>query len=436
MLAVALTGPAKATGRVWADFVAFGVHTGTVRPVRQSLQGMPSRRDLIAGGTAAVTVALAGCLDRLGLTDSDSEELTAADWLVESAFGDTPVRVERPAQLAAIDGFDYASLFVGELPGLSNEAVDLQVGGRDGPFVLVGSFEAGTVVDGFGELSVQQPQSDGSYGGYDMYTDIRVTEGEGTLQLAVDEGRAVVATERSDLESILDASRGDATLLVDADSQFEQLQSSFEGAPFYQMQRPESERDVLLGVAADIGAGETTIRLVTVLGDTESAGTFGEELPGLLSGQNVAEMSVDVDGRTVRATGTRPTDQVPGVSAVAALFGPVLQYFGDTVGDGPVPPAVSFESDYDEGNETLTLTMQSGDTFTAGQVQFRGTGFDDTGASWDELAGDGVTAASDVSAGDQVQLQGVTPAFELDLQWISADGDDSAIIATFTGPDA
>lgn len=135
-----------------------------------------------------------------------------------------------------------------------------------------------------------------------------------------------------------------------------------------------------------------------------------------------------------RTTGTLPTGDLDGVEAIAELFGPVLRYFGDTVADGPVAPQVTLEYDYDRDSETLTLTVMSGDTLTAGQVQFRGSGFDAVGASWDEVAGEGVTAESSVTAGDQ--LQRAAPAVELDLVWMSADGGVSAVIASFSGPDA
>ena len=79
---------------------------------------MLSRRELLAGGTAAATVALAGCLDSLPLDGSGSSESAATDWIAASAFDtETLTRVERPAQLAAVDRFDYVSA-VGRLPGV------------------------------------------------------------------------------------------------------------------------------------------------------------------------------------------------------------------------------------------------------------------------------------------------------------------------------
>lgn len=397
---------------------------------------MPSRRDVIAGSTAAATVALAGCLDSL-VSSGGSDEQTTTDWIAETVFGDTPVRVERPAELAAIGAFEYESLFVGELPGLADGDVDLVVAGRDGPFVLLGSFEAGTVVDGFEELSAGDTQSDGSYGGYDVYTDIRIEGSDGALLLGVDDGTAVVATERPRLETTVDASHGDATLLVDVDSRFEQLQAEFDGAPFYQVQRPDSERDVLLGVEAAIDEEETQVTLLTVHADATGAETFAGDAPDVLAGQSLVDTSVEVDGATVRVTGTRPTSEITGTESVAGLFGPVLRYFGDSGVGEPIPPQVAFEFDYDDDEGTLTVTVQSGDTFTAGQVTVQGSGFEAVGASWDELALDGkMTAESTVAAGDQVQLESVAPDVVLEFVWTAADGGDSAIVATFTGPAA
>jgi hypothetical protein len=64
------------------------------------------------------------------------------------------------------------------------------------------------------------------------------------------------------------------------------------------------------------------------------------------------------------------------------------------------PPITSFAYDYDESEETLEIIVQSGERFTAGQVQFRGSGFADTGTSWAAVAGEDVTPESTVGAGE------------------------------------
>ncbi len=398
---------------------------------------MLSRRELLAGGTAAATVALAGCLDSLPLDGSGSNESAATDWMAASAF-DTEMltRVERPAQLAAVDGFDYVSA-VGRLPGVDYEEVDLQVTVSDTPLVLLGSFEAESAVDAFGEeIATEEPQLDGSYGGYDLYTGGQPVGSETEPTLGVDDGTAVVANARDGVEDSIDASRGEATRLVETDSQFEGLQGTLEGAAFYQFLRLESASDVLLGVAATVDSDETELRLVVDHPDTDGAETFGGDAPNLLSETALTDTGTEVDGERVRLTGTRQTDEIEGVDGLVGPFRPVLQYFGDTVTGGPRPPQVSLAYDYDESEETLEITVQSGDTFTAGQVQFRGSGFDETGASWAEVTGTEVTPESTVAAGDRLTLTGVGPAFELDVVWESGDESDSVIISTQTGPDA
>jgi len=398
---------------------------------------MLSRRDLLAGGTAVATVALAGCLDSLPLDGSGSDEPAATDWMAASVFDtETLTRVERPAQLAAVEGFDYVSA-VGRLPGVDYAEVDLQVTDSDAPLVLLGSFDAESVVEAFGEaIATGDPQLDGSYGGYDVYTGGQPTGSETEPTLGVDDGTAVVASTRDGVEDSIDASRGEATRLVETDSQFEQLQGTLDGAEFYQLLRPESASDVLLGVAATVDSDDTELRLVVDHPDTDGAETFGEDAPNLLSETALTDTGIEVDGERVRLTGTRQTDEIEGVDGLVGLFRPVLQYFGDTVARGPAPPQVSLGYDYDESEETLEITVRSGDTFTAGQVQFRGSGFDETGASWAEVTGTEVTPESTVAAGDRVTLTGVGPAFELDVVWESSNGGESAIIAVRTGPDA
>ncbi len=397
---------------------------------------MPSRRETIVGSVAAVTAGLAGCLDGLGLNDGSGEP-TAADWIAESAFdAATLTRVEQPAQLAAVEGFDYTSI-VGELPGVDYEAVDLQITDSDAPLVLLGSFDAESMVDAFGaEIATREPQADGTYGGYDVYTGGQPLGSETELTLGVDNGTAVVANARTGVEDTIDASRGETTRLVDTDSQFEQLQERLEGAPFYQLLRPESNPDVLLGLEATVDSSETELHLVVDHPDTDSAETFGEDAPDLLAEGPLSDLTVEVDGQQTRVTGTRQTSGIDGLDGLASQLAPVLRYFGDSPEGGPVAPSVSFEYEYDETEETLEITFVSGNTFTAGRVTFDGTGFDAVGASWAEVAGEDVTAGSTVTAGDRVTLTGVGPASELDIVWESSGGNEFVVIATFRGPDA
>ncbi|ERH11155.1 MAG: hypothetical protein J07HX64_02936 [halophilic archaeon J07HX64] len=398
------------------------------------------------------TVALAGCLGSLPLGGSGSSESAAADWMAESVFdAGTLTRVERPAQLAAVEGLDYASV-VEELPGIDYEEVDLQVIDRNAPSVLLGSFEAESMVDAFGEaIGTDEPQADGTYGGYDVYTGGQSLAiytgglplgGEAEPTLGVDGGTAVIANAREGVEDTIDANRGEGARLVDTDSQFEQLQGSFEGAEFYQLLRPESDSDVLLGLEATLDSNETEVQVAVDHPNTTGAEMFGEDAPDLLSGTGLNNTDIEVDGEQVRVTGTRQTDEIEMVGLVGLVntLRPVFQYFNRAVSDGggsgPAPPQVAFDYDYSESEETLRVTVQSGDTFTAGQVQFSVSGLDETGVSWAEIAGEEVTPESTVGAGNQVTLTGVRSNFELGIIWEPSDGGDSVIISSQTGPDA
>lgn len=370
-----------------------------------------------------------------GSDDTVDVESAATDWIAEEALDGMPVRVQRPASLAAVDGFDYSNTFAGDLPVLTTEEVGLQITGRNGPVVLLGTFDANDVVHGFEESAMEALQSNDSYRGYDLYSEVPFTSG--TVVLGVDDGAAVVATERARLETTIDASRGDATRLVDANSEFEQLQSEFEDAQFYQTVRPETESDLLFGLSVAVDPGETQVTVVTDHGGPGDAESFAEVAPDLIADAGLTDPSVDIDGETVRATGTISTGELSGLGEVAdTLFGSMGEYFGLTGEEEPDSPQVSFDYNYDETSETLAIAVVAGDTFTAGQVIAEGSGFDAAGASWAEFAGEEVSPETTVTAGDQVVLEGVAPNATVELTWVNPDGGDSVVVGVFTGPDA
>jgi len=409
---------------------------------------MPTRRETVIGSVAAATVALAGCVDSLpggGGSDEPSggggtDEPVAADWIADWVSGDRlSVRVQRPSQLAAVDELDYnGNPFA---PTIGDGDIDLQVnlfGGFEGDaFVFIGSFDNESILDVLDESSPSEGQleKDGTYSGYDMYSP---ADESGSSIVGVNDGTVIIAN-RTRGESIIDASQDDGARLVDTDSQFGQLYEGFEGEDLYQLQRFEAESDVVVGTAATFDGDETELRLVVDHPDAESVEEFGEDTATALSEQGLTDVAIETDGTRLRVTGTRQTSSLssPGAfdNQLPAQFTPVLRrYTEDPPQEQPVAPQVSFDYDYDEEAQTLTVTVMSGDTFTAGQVTVEGSGFDAVGAPWADLAG--VAPSSTVSAADRIQLQKVAPDVELDLVWTAADGNESAIIGTFAGPDA
>ena len=128
--------------------------------------------------------------------------------------------------------------------------------------------------------------------------------------------------------------------------------------------------------------------------------------------------------------------------AITVILAAVIAAFVLGLGDSDeVGPSVSFNYDYDEGDQELTITVQSGDAFTASQVTFEGSNLGDNAeASWDERSNAGED--STVRSGQRAELGGaqggedVPSDFELDIVWTSQDGDDSNIIGSRSGPDA
>ena len=121
--------------------------------------------------------------------------------------------------------------------------------------------------------------------------------------------------------------------------------------------------------------------------------------------------------------------------AITVILAAVIAAFVLGLGDSSdVGPSVSFDYDYDQTDEDLTITVSSGDEFTAANVEFQGENFDDVGNSWDQNST--AEPGSSVTAGDRANLDNVDTDFELDITWTSDDGDDSSILSTRDGPDA
>lgn len=130
---------------------------------------------------------------------------------------------------------------------------------------------------------------------------------------------------------------------------------------------------------------------------------------------------------------------------LAAVIGTFALGMGDRVQDSA--PSTRFSFDYKQGDPSgvctnlsdddgtdegkVTITHQAGDKIRESQL----TIIDDEGnrASWDDCA---FTDVTEISSGDQT-----APEIDADdtvrLVWVSEnDEDDTAVIATYKGPDA
>jgi len=127
------------------------------------------------------------------------------------------------------------------------------------------------------------------------------------------------------------------------------------------------------------------------------------------------------------------------VVILAAVTASFALSFAD--GGGSSAPQVSLDSDYNEDDNVVTLTVEGGDTFDAENVEFEGDLAPQTDASVDE-GGDDWTASSDfndgdsVSAGDSIEVGVSGPDYTVELVWQGDDGGESSIIRTLEGPKA
>jgi len=125
---------------------------------------------------------------------------------------------------------------------------------------------------------------------------------------------------------------------------------------------------------------------------------------------------------------------------LAAVIGAFALSFAD--GGGSSAPQISLESDYNENDNIVTLTVQSGDTFGAENVEFEGDLSTDPGAAVGEggddwtVSGSEFNDGSSVSAGDSIEVGVTGPDYVVELVWQDDAGGESNIIRTLEGPEA
>ncbi|WP_336338267.1 type IV pilin N-terminal domain-containing protein [Haloarcula brevis] len=124
---------------------------------------------------------------------------------------------------------------------------------------------------------------------------------------------------------------------------------------------------------------------------------------------------------------------------LAAVIATFVLGLGDQVSN--TAPQASFSTDYDSGNSHLTITHDGGDSIKASNLYIRGT---DIGGSGDDInsnnqnwpSGQASGSNSQVVAGDQIDVGVSSGSFEINVVYQSATGDNSATLATATGPSA
>lgn len=114
---------------------------------------------------------------------------------------------------------------------------------------------------------------------------------------------------------------------------------------------------------------------------------------------------------------------------LAAVIGTFVLGLGDQVSQ--TSPNAQFSTDYNSSVDETTFTHEGGDGVRAGSLTFSG---DTTNESWVS-----VTSGSDsyqIRAGDSATIQVTDSSSTVRLIWTSDNGDRTAILKTWTGPDA
>ena len=129
--------------------------------------------------------------------------------------------------------------------------------------------------------------------------------------------------------------------------------------------------------------------------------------------------------------------------AITVILAAVIAAFVLGLGDTEDPaPQVSFDTEYDPDTNSgeVTFTVQSGDSFDAGNVEVT----NQQGSSDDLTAAFGssdstVDAGASFTVGDtnsDLNVGGVSPGDRVDVTFTPDDGGESSIIETFNAPDS
>lgn len=177
------------------------------------------------------------------------------------------------------------------------------------------------------------------------------------------------------------------------------------------------------------------------------------EFQGTVTVDNTTVVSRSEDSATVRGNLTLSSD---GNNQTQTQVYDVRRYEGEwvvwsfeAVGGGSEPeraPQVAFAFEYDEAvtdstdTGVLTVIHEGGDTVDSGQLTVEGDGITAVDGAQPDVVAAGTdwasaTGVEDVTAGTGLTV-GVRSDCQLRLVWTADDGQSSATLATYDGPDA
>jgi len=132
--------------------------------------------------------------------------------------------------------------------------------------------------------------------------------------------------------------------------------------------------------------------------------------------------------------------------AITVILAAVIASFVLGLGDQAqqATPQASFSFDYSESDKNLKITHDGGDSILSDELYVRGTagGSANTGV-WHGLPDSTTASGSDVTAGNSVYLGGsggggtnVPTNYDVSVVYETQEGDNSATLASDSGPDA
>ncbi|WP_324661843.1 type IV pilin N-terminal domain-containing protein [Haloarcula sediminis] len=119
---------------------------------------------------------------------------------------------------------------------------------------------------------------------------------------------------------------------------------------------------------------------------------------------------------------------------LAAVIATFVLGLGDSLSNSA--PQANFDFDYDSSANDLTITHEGGDAIPESEIALRGASSgsnEGPGIDWDgsETAGD-----ADITAGSSYTYTGVESGDTVRVIWQDSNGDNSATIGNWDGPDA
>ncbi|MUV50753.1 type IV pilin [Haloarcula sp. CBA1122] len=129
---------------------------------------------------------------------------------------------------------------------------------------------------------------------------------------------------------------------------------------------------------------------------------------------------------------------------LAAVIATFVLGLGDQVSN--TAPQASFSTEYDssaDDNGQVTVTHDGGDSIKGSNLYIRGSGIGGSSsdvtsnnAEWLSSGGDASGSNSKVVAGDRLTVGVTGGGYDFSVVYESATGDNSATLATASGPDA